>query len=255
MRLKIATLAGAAVALLAGQGQAQGFPDLGYMGTTIGAGGLQTSAMNNVISQSVQQRGATRRGSAYIAPSRLRQGGATATASASTTYRASPQVAARVRKQFADYMSKQAGPDGGRQIAAAMERRDPVKNWAQIVASDGLRAGDAADALAGYWVLNWIIANRGDNNRAQTLAVREQVRPIMASNPAYARLNEPQRQELAEILMLNFLVQHAAYLDAMKRNDQNDLRRIGDAAVARFRNEMGVDLRQLQLTNNGFVRR
>ncbi|MBI1682716.1 DUF6683 family protein [Caulobacter hibisci] len=255
MRLKIAILAGAALVLAASQGQAQGFPDLGYMGTTIGAGGLQTSAMNNVISQSVQQsRSAPRRPSGYAASARLRQGGV-AGASASTSYRASPQVAARVRKQFADYMTERAGADGGRQVAAAMERRDPVKNWAQIVAADGLRPGDAADSLAGYWILNWVIANRGDNNRAQAQAVRAQVRPIMASNPAYARLNEPQRQEMSEVLMLNFLVQHAAYLDALKRNDQNDLRRIGDAAVARFRNEMGVDLRQLQLTDNGFVRR
>jgi hypothetical protein len=30
--------------------------------------------------------------------------------------------------------------------------------------------------------------------------------------------------------------------------------RLGDAAVARFRNEMGVDLRRLRLTNQGFVK-
>jgi hypothetical protein len=177
------------------------------------------------------------------------------TASVSTRYRASPEVSARVRKQFSDYMAKQAGAEGGRKIATAMERTDPVQNWARLVASDGLRTGDAADALAGYWVLNWMIANRGDNTRAQTLAVREQVRPIIASNPGYARLNEAQRQEFAEVLMLNFLVQQTAYTDALQRRDESTARRLGDAAVARFRSEMGVDLRQITLTDNGFVRR
>jgi hypothetical protein len=177
------------------------------------------------------------------------------TASVTTRYRASPQVSARVRKQFSDYMAKQAGAEGGQKIAAAMERTDPVQNWARLVNSDGLRPGDTADALAGYWVLNWMIANRGDNTRLQTLAVREQVRPIIASNPGYARLNEAQRQEFAEVLMLNFLVQHAAYTDALQRHDDSTARRLGDSAVARFRNEMGIDLRQITLTENGFVRR
>lgn len=53
--------------------------------------------------------------------------------------------------------------------------------------------------------------------------------------------------------MLNFLVQHAAYVDAMQRGDNAMARRLRDAAVARFRNEMGVDLRQLRLTNAGLT--
>ena len=172
----------------------------------------------------------------------------------STAYRASPQISAKVRRRFSDHMARQAGAEGGRKVAAVMAARDPVGNWAQLVAGDGLRPGDAADALAGYWVLNWMIANRGDNNRAQTLAVRDQVRAIMTSNPSYARLNEAQRQAFAEVLMLNFLVQQAAYVDALKRGDQAALQGLGDAAVARFKSEMGVDLRRLRLTGRGFVK-
>ncbi len=189
------------------------------------------------------------------------QAGAAATArpatrgTTPTTYRASPAVSARVQKQFSEFMARQAGADGGRQVADAMRRTDPVRNWSQIVASDGLRPGDSADALAAYWVLNWVMANRGDNNRAQTLAVREQVRPMIAANPAYSSLNEGQRQEFSEVLMLNFLIQQAAYVDAMKRGDQRAQQQLGDAAVARFKNEMGVDLRTLTLTDRGLVQR
>jgi hypothetical protein len=181
-------------------------------------------------------------------------GGATA-GRVATTYRASSAVSARVRGQFADWMGKQAGAEGGRKMAEAMERTDPVRNWAQIVGGDGLRPGDTADSFAGYWILNWVMANGGDSSRSQALAVREQVRPIIASNPGYAGLNEAQRQEMSEVFMLNFLIQHAAYTDALKRGDQATARRLGDAAVKRFRNEMGVDLRSLSLTNTGFVRR
>lgn len=174
-------------------------------------------------------------------------------APAATTYRASPEVSARVRRQFADWMGRQAGAEGGRRVAEAMARRDPVSNWAQIVGGDGLRPGDMADAMASYWILNWVMANGADSNRAQAQAVRDQIRPMIASNPGYARLDDARRQELSEVLMLNFLIQHAAYMDAMRRGDRDTARRLGDAAVARFRNEMGVDLRRLELTRTGFV--
>jgi len=240
-RTKVAVAAGVALALI-GPARAQGFPDLGYMGTTIGAGGVQTAAMNNVIASSVATHRAQPRVKA--APR------AEATA---TSYRATPEVAQRVRSQFADWIVARAGADVGRQVATAMQGTDPVRDWAKIVSADGLRPGDAADALAGYWVLNWVIANRGDNDRAQALAARDQVRTTMAQSPVYTRLTEPQRQELAETLMLNFLLQQAVYVDALKRDDQALLRKLGDAAVARFRSEMGVDLRQLTLTRKGFV--
>ncbi|MBY6265964.1 hypothetical protein EI613_29215 [Azospirillum sp. 412522] len=175
------------------------------------------------------------------------------TAPAATTYRASPEVSARVRRQFADWMGRQAGAEGSRRIADAMARHDPVSNWAQIVSGDGLRPGDMADAMASYWILNWVMANGADSNRSQAQAVRDQIRPMIASNPGYARLDDAQRQELSEVLMLNFLIQHAAYMDAMKRGDRSAARRLGDAAVARFRNEMGVDLRRLELTGTGFA--
>ena len=171
-----------------------------------------------------------------------------------TAYRPTPAVSVKVRRQFADWMGRQTSPEEGRRVAQLLERDDPVRSWARLVGGDGLRPGDTADALAAYWVLNWVMANGADSDRAQTQAVREQVRAIMANAPAFARLDEPRRQEFAETLMLNFLVQQAAHVEALKRGDHVLQRRLGDAAVARFRTEMGVDLRSLRLTARGFVK-
>lgn len=175
--------------------------------------------------------------------------------SATTAYAPSPAVSQRVRRQFADWVGQQSGPEAGRRMAGILSTGDPVKSWAGIVGGDGLRPGDVADALTGYWVLNWVMANGADNNRAQAQGALRQVRGMIADNPAYARLGPAQRQEMAETLMLNFLLQHAAYVDAMKRGDRDLARRLGDAANARFKTEMGVNLRQLNLTPAGFVRR
>lgn len=170
-----------------------------------------------------------------------------------TGYRPLPAVSARVRRQFVVVMGERVGVANARQIATAMERGDPVANWSRLVTSDGLRSGDVADALAAYWLLNWTMANGKEGNQTQVLAVRDQVHGILASDPRHAVLSETQRQEMAETLMLNFLIQHAAYGDAFKRGDREAMRRLGDAAVARFRSEMGLDLRRLQLGNSGFT--
>lgn len=174
----------------------------------------------------------------------------------STTYRSSPAITAQVKRQYVDFISRTVNPQAASQYKTVLNRNDPVRNWARLTVSDGFRPGDTADALASYWILNWMIANgETQTNPAYGRAVKQQVRGVMASNPAFARLNEAQRQEMAEVLMLNFLTQHAGYLEAHKRRDQALLRRLGDAATTRFRNEMGVDLRRLELTDRGFVRR
>lgn len=172
---------------------------------------------------------------------------------ATTSYRPAAAVSAHTRRQFVASMSGKVGAANARQLAEALERGDPIASWSQIVAADGLRSGDVADAFAAYWLLNWAMANGREGNRAQVLAVRDQTRSILASNPRHAALSEVQRQEMAETFMLNFLIQHAAYSDAHKRGDQATMRRLGDAAVARFRSEMGLDLRRLQLGGTGFI--
>lgn len=175
------------------------------------------------------------------------------TSGAVTSYRPSPVVSARARRQFVASMSGKIGAANARQFAEALERSDPIASWSKLVAGDGLRSGDVADAFAAYWLLNWAMANGREGSRAQVLAVRDQTRSILAANPRHAALSEGQRQEMAETFILNFLVQHAAYSDAMKRGDQATMRRLGDAAVARFRSEMGLDLRRLQLGGTGFI--
>ena len=180
---------------------------------------------------------------------------ATVAARAPTVYRASPEVTARVKRQYVDFIRKTVSPQAAQQYEAVLARNDFVRNWSNLGAEEGLRPGDAVDAFAAYWMLNYLIANNlTDSGAGSGRAVASQIRPIVASNPGFARLNEGQRQEMAEVLMLNFLTQQAAYDHAVTSRDEGLRRRLGEAAVTRFRNEMGVDLRQVQLTRTGFVR-
>ena len=234
---------------------------------TAGGGIAPAMAMNQLMQQPVRESVAQTMNRSRGAPSvryAARPAGssafaagrpASAVAGVSTGYRASPAVTAKVKQQYVAFIGKSVSPEAARQYEGALAKRNFVTNWSQLVSEEGLRPGDAADAFAAYWMLNYLIANGlTDSGAGSGRAVADQLRGTFLTNAAFARLNEGQRQEMAEVLMLNFLTQQAAYDHAVATKDADLKRRLGEAAVTKFRNEMGVDLRELRLTRDGFVR-
>ncbi len=146
------------------------------------------------------------------------------------TCQASPAVSARVVRQYAAWVAKITGPDKAQQLQAEFTRHSPVALWAGAERSDGLKPGNVADVLTSYWVMNRMIANGVPSTTAAQV----------------------QRQEMAETLMLNYVMQSLAYGAAVRKGDKDLARRLGDAAVTRFKNEAHVDLRRVRLTDDGF---
>lgn len=174
-----------------------------------------------------------------------------------TTFQPSTDVSARVLRQFADFVARQSGhPDRAPQILGELQTSDLLGAWRKAWEADGLRANDVIDANVSYWITNWIIANgSGDDTRTQTQGLRAQLAPVIAGNPAIAKLTEAERQELAEVWMLNGIVQVAAYSQARKANDAALIAKLGDAAEQKFRNEAHIDLRSVALTDAGFSKK
>ena len=169
-----------------------------------------------------------------------------------TAYAASPDVSRRVQSQFLDWARSVDGTDADR-LEQAMARYDFVDIYKGIVRGFGLGADDAADAYTAYWVLNWMMANgSGDPSRSDVMAARSQVDQSLATNATFAGFSEAERQEMAEVFIYNFVVQHGAYFGAIQRGQTGLVRQLSDAAQVRFANEMGVDLRGMSLTSLGF---
>ena len=175
---------------------------------------------------------------------------------ADTGYRADPAVGARVRRQFLAFVARSAGDHGAADMAATFARVDPVATWARQAAPDGMRLGDVADAMAEYWVSNWVMANRRpDPPGRRVRAVRDQLRRGLAADPGYSRLDDAGRQEMAEVFIYNTILQGSVYQRALKTSDAVLLQRASDAAQVRFRNEVHIDLRALALTDQGLAHR
>lgn len=169
-----------------------------------------------------------------------------------TRYRASPSVSAKAQRQFIAFIEQTSGKAGAEAVKKEFSKTSPTQLWASKVAGEGLKPGDAVDAIAGYWMLNWIIANTAHETSFDTKPVLKQVRFVLARDAGFRAMTQAQRQELSEILMMNFLIQLAVYEDAVSTGNRLMLAKLADAAVARFRNEASVDLRALKVTSQGF---
>lgn len=239
MRYRLAAMCVAIIA--AGPALGQDFPAIGSQYVDFGASMASVGQMNNVLGSTVRSGGDRR----TTAPTRT-------TTAVSTRYRGLPAVSAQVRAKFADFVAR-ADPANADRLRKAVQQNDLLGLWEKHVAVDGLRRGDVADAMTSYWVQNWQIANKVPfASRAQVQAVRGQVVRALGASPAFARMSDAERQAMAETFMLNFVAQGSAYSDAARR-DPEAAARLSDAAAARFRKDMNLDLRRLKLTGTGFV--
>lgn len=248
MKRRLVPLLGVAVLAFGLPAAAQDFSGVAGQYMDFGASMMAVGQMNNVLGSTVQGGGS---GDRHADPSAMSR----PATSVDTRYRASQTVSNRVRGQFADFLAR-TDPANADRLRQTVQQRDLLGLWEKHVSADGLRPGDVADAMAAYWVQNWQIANNVPlTNRIQVQAARRQVYRALGSNPRFPQLDDAGKQEIAEVFMLNLVAQGSAFSDATSRGDKDLSRRLSDAAVARFRREMGVDLRQIALTEHGFVRR
>ena len=171
--------------------------------------------------------------------------------SVTTTYVPSPEVNGRVRQRVVAPL-RQRNPDAAAKLEAALQQQDFREIWARAVASDGLHPNDVADAVASYWVLNWLIVHgQTDNTAIQVQGTRRQVVGALDANPAFRGLDDAGRQEMAEAMVYNFVLQYAAYQAATARHDPALLRALAEAAEVRMLQEANLDMRRLALTDDG----
>ena len=176
---------------------------------------------------------------------------AAASGAGSTTFKSDATVSAQVRAIFLLSLERRLNGAASDAIARNMRLNDPMVQWSAMVGDQGMRAGDLADALASYWVLNWAMANGGESSGTAMQAVREQIRWAVANTPNLRQLTDAQKQAMAEEAMLNFVYEVKGYQQARQAGNGTMLGRFADGAERRFRAEMAVDLRSLTMTEHG----
>lgn len=163
------------------------------------------------------------------------------------------QSTAALRRTAAnDYVARVAKSDSGaaQTIAAEFAKHDFARIYAGLVAPVGYRPNDAADVLAAYTLLGWLIANGvPDATPRQAAAVRSQIAQRVGGDPNFT--NPSARARFGEDMKLLVVTLHAGWQSARR---EGNLKQYGDGVAALFqRND--IDLRALRLTDAGFVGR
>ena len=163
---------------------------------------------------------------------------------------------ATVSKRVLDRVARQFGGDRADAYRQALERDGVLEKFDALLRQYGFASRNVADAFTAYLVMSWEVVNDRDADayRGGIDALRTHMRSAMARNPRIAALADAQKQELAETF---------GYLAMIAAGTRSQLERSGDrAALARLQEgvndtarKMGVDLRAVAMTPQGFVAR
>ena len=138
--------------------------------------------------------------------------------------------------------------------AAAMKRlfvgTDVMASLGAALKPLGLVTNDIGDAYTVWATTAWLAAEgRSDPTRAEVQGVRSQVRGVMLRSPEIARMTDVQRQEFAEVFLIQAMLADAA-VEAAKADPS--LMAPMRAAVTRGAKASGLDLAAMTLTDAGF---
>ena len=192
-------------------------------------------------------------GAAFSAPTG--QVSAGAGAAAAQRFAFAPSAALRKHHTAEFFQAMRSG--GNVQMANVLETafasQDTFAGLDKVISVYGLKSNNLADSLTVFLDTLREAANGKDENvtRKQALAVRDQMALILLASPETASLTDPKKQELADALILNTLVVAAAF-EAAKAGDPSVRRELADQIQAMVKTSLGIDLRAVRLTDEGY---
>lgn len=174
-------------------------------------------------------------------------------AAVETSFRRSRVVEAQAHANILAALGKRQ-PEAAAEYRRLFATADLPAGFEDVLRPYGLRADDAADALAAYWVMAWVVARRiaddsGLPSPQAVRAVRDQVVQALALGPT-GNYDATRRQMLADESIFNFLVLNQAWRAV--RHEPTQFERLATATRNNFL-ALGADLDRIDLGRGGFV--
>jgi hypothetical protein len=252
-----ALLAAGALTTVAGSGlpaRAQDYPFQGF---------AAMDAMNtlhaNVRDATLRASGADNRPRQWRnIPRDQRHGGApaptTPASTATLTFRRDAAVTRQVQAEMVRTVSRTA-PEAGQTLAQTFATGDPIATAAPFFRRYGLDTANVVDAVTIYHLAMWGVAN---NQEAQMTPVQARGARAHVERAVdwdgMGLTTAAARQRFADTLIYQGLLMDAAIEQAQKSGDQAMQRTLSDAAHGQMLG-LGLDMRRLSITGDGFVAR
>jgi hypothetical protein len=108
--------------------------------------------------------------------------------------------------------------------------------------------------MAELLVSSWEIITGGAAQRAQVLGAHQQVRDIFLGNSRLRAMTNAERQEMAERIAYQVVISSLARKEYLRSGDHTQLAQLQQAVAGMLRQQEGIDLTNLRLTEQGFHR-
>ena len=149
---------------------------------------------------------------------------------------------------------KALDPAAGATLAENLKpgKTDYTALYREINKGSGLKENDAADVMAAYLILNWMVTNNVQDGKAITVpmarGVRAQTASTLAKNPKFG--TPATAAALGEDLKLHAAMLQVGWFRSVKDGTDADYRQ---KTAANFQQQYKFDISQKQLTAEGFV--
>jgi hypothetical protein len=167
-------------------------------------------------------------------------------------YNREPALSSKIREEFlADYARQM--PDEVAGMRATAERTDIVQVMAGFVQLQGLDSGTMEGIMAFWYGQAWAIVHQKPLPTPQQYqGIADQIRTSISKSPGWINMSNEKRQMFFEQLAYPLFVQKANYQAYLRQGKKDSIARMSAATQEGLR-RVGLDLRNLKLSDNGFI--
>jgi hypothetical protein len=167
------------------------------------------------------------------------------------SYTADPQRSERTR---ADVIEALSGSDAARraELEQAFADNAVLKEFDRVMAENGYSSRNIADNMAVLLWVSWETFSGSSASKPQIQGIRRQVLGIFLGTPALRQMSNADRQDMAERIAYHVVLGTLARQEALRSRDAARIQRVRQLAAAVLLAQLGIDMTQLRLTEQGF---
>jgi hypothetical protein len=170
---------------------------------------------------------------------------------AALSYTADPQRSERIRAEVIELIS---GPDAAlrAELEKAFAGGAVLKEFDRVLSTNGYSSRNIADDMAVLLLVKWETFSGSTASKAQIKGIRQQVLGIFLGTPALRAMTNAERQDMAERIAYQVVLGTISRQEALRSGDPVRLTQVRQSAAAMLLAQLGIDLSQLRLTEQGF---
>lgn len=166
------------------------------------------------------------------------------------TYTPDPSLSERTRTAMIETVSR-TNPALRAQVQQAFAGDAILKTFDRFMSTLGYSSRNVADDMAMLLLVSWEIATGGTATASQISGADRQIHSVFSHSTPLLTLSNAQRQEMAEQIAYQVVLGSAAKREYVRNGNQAQLANLRETAASLMR-QQGFDLRNLQLTEQGF---